>query len=97
MWNVLGILSAFGTTMAFAVQPICDAVGMNWSTQNPSRLTRFVGFFFWLRTYRDVVRQYSGGTFEENQRNTDSNSALRGFIWAILTAIFFITAILQGA
>ncbi|MFZ1987969.1 MAG: hypothetical protein WAV21_02985 [Minisyncoccia bacterium] len=97
VWNILGILCALGTTMAFAVRPISDAVGMDWSTQKPSFFARTVGFFFGLRSYHDVLQQYSGGTFEEAQRNTDSKSALRGFVWAILTAGCFIVAILLSA
>lgn len=90
--SILGILSAFGTTVAFAAGPISESIALDWADRKPSKMSRFVGFLFNINNHSDVTRMFLGGTFEEIQKNTDSSSSIRGFIWAVFTMIFFILA-----
>lgn len=92
LFNLLGILSAFGTTVAFAAGPISESVALDWADRKPGVVSRIVGFLFNIKSYSDSTRIYLGGTFEEIQKNSDSSSSIRGFVWAVFTMIFFVLA-----
>jgi len=94
--NIFGILTTFGATMAFATRPVSEAVALDWYSRNPTKMNIIIGFFFNIRSYKDVLRIYRGGTFEEIKKNTDANASARGCIWAFVSMLIFITSILSG-
>lgn len=94
--NVAGALSLFGAAMAFAGNAVSNMVVFDWYTSEnhtPTKLNRFMGYFFGIKSYGDVLRFYTGGTYEEMKRHLDVNAPTRGVVWTLVGTAFVITAL----
>jgi hypothetical protein len=91
--NIVGALCLFAAAMAFAVGAVTSAVALDWyPDRKPSALNRCMGYLFGIRNYTDVLKVYTGGTYDEIRKRSDVNAPARGVVWTFLGTVVVIIA-----